>query len=118
MQNLPFAISPSRERLRGWARRVVPSEGLRAAAGDCGGHDLRGNEPNHVAPTCLCDLLRSLRRRLLAYCKTVSYYPVGPLDRRLGQFSRLRSPVILFQGVRSEERRVGKECRSRWSPYH
>ena len=21
-------------------------------------------------------------------------------------------------GVRSEERRVGKECRSRWSPYH
>ena len=23
-----------------------------------------------------------------------------------------------FFGVRSEERRVGKECRSRWSPYH
>ena len=23
-----------------------------------------------------------------------------------------------FQGIRSEERRVGKECRSRWSPYH
>ncbi len=22
------------------------------------------------------------------------------------------------QDVRSEERRVGKECRSRWSPYH
>ena len=21
-------------------------------------------------------------------------------------------------GCRSEERRVGKECRSRWSPYH
>ena len=21
-------------------------------------------------------------------------------------------------GMRSEERRVGKECRSRWSPYH
>ena len=26
--------------------------------------------------------------------------------------------VIAFTGVRSEERRVGKECRSRWSPYH
>ena len=25
---------------------------------------------------------------------------------------------ITVQGVRSEERRVGKECRSRWSPYH
>ena len=23
-----------------------------------------------------------------------------------------------FTGLRSEERRVGKECRSRWSPYH
>ena len=27
--------------------------------------------------------------------------------------------VIAVSGdVRSEERRVGKECRSRWSPYH
>ena len=24
----------------------------------------------------------------------------------------------LVFGMRSEERRVGKECRSRWSPYH
>src|SRR2546426_12477272 len=24
----------------------------------------------------------------------------------------------LFSAERSEERRVGKECRSRWSPYH
>ena len=23
-----------------------------------------------------------------------------------------------WAGIRSEERRVGKECRSRWSPYH
>src|SRR3712207_7863668 len=23
-----------------------------------------------------------------------------------------------WRGIRSEERRVGKECRSRWSPYH
>ena len=26
--------------------------------------------------------------------------------------------VLIFIVVRSEERRVGKECRSRWSPYH
>ena len=25
---------------------------------------------------------------------------------------------VLWQEDRSEERRVGKECRSRWSPYH
>ena len=30
----------------------------------------------------------------------------------------LLSTVIALLGVRSEERRVGKECRSRWSPYH
>ena len=27
-------------------------------------------------------------------------------------------PVKYDTLVRSEERRVGKECRSRWSPYH
>ena len=26
--------------------------------------------------------------------------------------------TVLLATVRSEERRVGKECRSRWSPYH
>ena len=26
--------------------------------------------------------------------------------------------VLTNRKVRSEERRVGKECRSRWSPYH
>ena len=26
--------------------------------------------------------------------------------------------LITVQTGRSEERRVGKECRSRWSPYH
>ena len=26
--------------------------------------------------------------------------------------------LVPTQNMRSEERRVGKECRSRWSPYH
>ena len=26
--------------------------------------------------------------------------------------------IIIDEPTRSEERRVGKECRSRWSPYH
>src|SRR2546427_7018510 len=29
----------------------------------------------------------------------------------------LKLPFLFF-ATRSEERRVGKECRSRWSPYH
>src|SRR2546430_3621302 len=28
------------------------------------------------------------------------------------------STLDLISALRSEERRVGKECRSRWSPYH
>src|SRR5256886_6970765 len=35
--------------------------------------------------------------------------PVGDERRSLRAF---------FRRMRSEERRVGKECRSRWSPYH
>ena len=26
--------------------------------------------------------------------------------------------IVFIVAARSEERRVGKECRSRWSPYH
>ena len=39
--------------------------------------------------------------------------------RKHGQFE-FAAPCILFACLifRSEERRVGKECRSRWSPYH
>ena len=29
-----------------------------------------------------------------------------------------QASVVVARGLRSEERRVGKECRSRWSPYH
>src|SRR3712207_7193892 len=41
----------------------------------------------------------------------------APLGEVLGQHAE---PAADLEGdvVRSEERRVGKECRSRWSPYH
>src|SRR2546430_16028320 len=35
---------------------------------------------------------------------------------KLGTYGMMRFCLPLFP--RSEERRVGKECRSRWSPYH
>ena len=36
------------------------------------------------------------------------------------EFARIKAAAkkIQDQLTRSEERRVGKECRSRWSPYH
>src|SRR3989442_15851346 len=35
-----------------------------------------------------------------------------------GTFTNLARAVPFSEVNRSEERRVGKECRSRWSPYH
>src|SRR5256712_13598346 len=61
--------------------------------------------------------------------RLVSRGPPGELRQRAVDFHRgavhldradgtpkFRGHVIRFE--RSEERRVGKECRSRWSPYH
>ena len=36
----------------------------------------------------------------------------------LVEFKYLIRPITSITSCRSEERRVGKECRSRWSPYH
>src|SRR5260221_9016627 len=48
-------------------------------------------------------------------------YPVYHPDREPAgymEWLRKQEPAIAFDPSRSEERRVGKECRSRWSPYH
>ena len=42
-------------------------------------------------------------------------YTFGRNSENTPQFLYTRYPVL---DDRSEERRVGKECRSRWSPYH
>src|SRR6266481_6585536 len=50
--------------------------------------------------------------------KAIPFRLVVPF-RSLGQnFGGLRLHPRVGLGERSEERRVGKECRSRWSPYH
>ena len=51
-------------------------------------------------------------KQQLAY--TASHYPGATLlDAKTVTFE-----ASDFDDIRSEERRVGKECRSRWSPYH
>src|SRR5256885_17086877 len=39
-------------------------------------------------------------------------------DLDLGHYERFTHAKLSRDNNRSEERRVGKECRSRWSPYH
>ena len=41
-----------------------------------------------------------------------SHGTFGKLDNETSE------SLVVKAATRSEERRVGKECRSRWSPYH
>jgi len=46
-------------------------------------------------------------------------HPVwAPLIQAISGNKGLANGLACFAKPRSEERRVGKECRSRWSPYH
>src|SRR5258708_32438872 len=54
---------------------------------------------------------RKARREIL-HIRDSSLYM--PRDFDISPYFEVVKPTI----VRSEERRVGKECRSRWSPYH
>ena len=49
----------------------------------------------------------------------VTQQPLGGKAQFGGQrFGEMEVWALEAYGARSEERRVGKECRSRWSPYH
>ena len=47
----------------------------------------------------------------------ISKIPLSP-DVVDGIVFWTKNPTPMLNRLRSEERRVGKECRSRWSPYH
>ena len=49
---------------------------------------------------------------------TVMLFAGTTEGRRLCGYLAEKSDTGFITHVRSEERRVGKECRSRWSPYH
>src|SRR2546427_87301 len=52
-------------------------------------------------------------RRLQAHTRLQSFFDISPRYKSVR--GHLRKAA---DHTRSEERRVGKECRSRWSPYH
>jgi len=60
------------------------------------------------------------QRTLMATVRTsVSLIGFGFTVAQFFDKLRTNTPVeIRWARIRSEERRVGKECRSRWSPYH
>ena len=62
-----------------------------------------------------------VKSAILAGCRAFYGYPITPASE-IAEAAALYLPqvggVFLQAESRSEERRVGKECRSRWSPYH
>src|SRR2546426_1202032 len=73
----------------------------------------RGAAATNVAQSCT-----------LPYRRFAIGWPFG-VTHRLTRSSPLQNTILRYscdtadyKSARSEERRVGKECRSRWSPYH
>ena len=58
------------------------------------------------------------RRNVLKGLATVPVFGLFLVNlwRKMRRDSWMKSNLL--SDLRSEERRVGKECRSRWSPYH
>ena len=65
--------------------------------------------PSGVGKSTLC--------RAVAKHFGAQYFDTGAMYRA-ATLAVLRAGVNPAEHRRSEERRVGKECRSRWSPYH
>src|SRR5258705_9000742 len=61
-----------------------------------------------------CPTYRGPLRSRVPLVVTVHDLAVLRHPEAFNRWTRAYSPRV----VRSEERRVGKECRSRWSPYH
>src|SRR2546430_4191031 len=76
---------------------------------------------------CSSDLARSNGVRFVLYAldlagQPIATQPIGRADFMDESSGNTQTLHVLVVGTttdpRSEERRVGKECRSRWSPYH
>src|SRR3712207_9563344 len=74
---------------------------------------IKGVLPDHVAATGSQIILANTYHLMLRPGERV-VADLGDLHRFMGW----PGPILTDSGGRSEERRVGKEWRSRWSPYH
>src|SRR5260370_26932013 len=76
---------------------------------------------------CSSDLFEREKRtyRYEGTCRNLKDYPADiphvvrfKMPQREGSLTFTDKVIGKISKERSEERRVGKECRSRWSPYH
>ena len=71
---------------------------------------------NSPAGSTLAQVTDKAIRRLVPFLLLM--YVLAFLDRANVGFAKKAFQLDTGLSDRSEERRVGKECRSRWSPYH
>ena len=62
------------------------------------------------------DFVAKQKKRDASKARITCAVMIGP--REAGGFGLAVKMRVEDRSIRSEERRVGKECRSRWSPYH
>src|SRR2546429_5866193 len=68
-----------------------------------------------ISTSCMLSMLRA---RYIATCRGIVRVLVRALERNpSGVTPQRRATTSWTRSMRSEERRVGKECRSRWPPY-
>src|SRR5256886_16777209 len=61
---------------------------------------------------------RPAPRQADGYHDRIALVTAGDRKRAAQKRARILRNLRILRQFRSEERRVGKECRSRWSPYH
>ena len=61
--------------------------------------------------------MQTYRRTLLRNAETTSRQAIAQAGSTMNEYLENMDDAVTLL-TRSEERRVGKECRSRWSPYH
>ena len=81
---------------------------------------LPGDEPSHISVAVFC--------AVDDFCLVIDFDNIRATFLRAPFMGNLCFSAVFFVDAdllqlqlylyRSEERRVGKECRSRWSPYH
>src|SRR2546430_1335827 len=110
--NVGAAIEKDPDTFRKLKRVVLMGGSIYRGYGDTGTGPPRGPEPEWNIKNDIPSAQKLFAAGLALF--------VMPLDSTQLKMDAANRDILFRQGtpIRSEERRVGKECRSRWSPYH
>ena len=107
--------------LHGDTLKIEASHGLDESGMQRGLYHLGEGITGRVAQTGRPELVPDIAKdaRFLNRTRTRKYdHPVAFICVPVYHMERVIGTLSIDRRIRSEERRVGKVCRSRWSPYH